>query len=83
MDSENAKQVRDFVRKTQITAILTGVTVGLMLLYLWSISVGLGFISGVVVSVINFQLMAVDAFQMAGKIPGKARKFIIGRYIIR
>ena len=39
--------------------------------------------SGTAVSVVNFQLMATDVFEITGKNPQKARKFIIGRYALR
>ena len=74
---------RVFVRKTQKTAIIFGVAIGAMLTYFLSNSAGYGFIAGTGVSIVNFQLMAVDAFQITGKAPRKARKYIIGRYFIR
>ncbi|MCD6308442.1 MAG: ATP synthase subunit I [Candidatus Latescibacteria bacterium] len=80
---EESAQVRSFVRKTQKTAILTGCALGFALMLLWSRQVGLGFFSGMALSVINFQLMAVDAFELFDTTPKKARKFIIGRFVLR
>jgi|SaaInl7_200m_RNA_FD_contig_21_461869_length_1199_multi_21_in_0_out_0_3 hypothetical protein len=80
---ENAVLIRDFVRKTQKSTIFFGLVIGVLLLALWSRSVGLGFLSGTAVSVVNFQLMATDVFEITGKNPQKARKFIIGRYALR
>ena len=75
--------VRVFVRKTQLISILTGLCIGFALAYFWSKSIGYGFICGALASVVNFQLMAVDAFEIAEKSPNKAKKFIYGRYVIR
>ena len=83
MNKGKSAPVRIFVRKIQFAALLTGILAGVALKIWWSHSVGIGFISGVIASVINFQLMAVDAFQMSGDDPRGTRKFIIGRYLIR
>ena len=77
------RDVRRYVRTIQKSALVVGsIACGL----LWSLvsrSVGLGFMAGVLVSVINFQLMSVDALDMVGKQPKKARSFIISRYALR
>ena len=83
MDSGSTFSIRVFVRKIQKRAIVSGMLIGLVLILLWSRPVGFGFLAGAVVSVINFQLMAVDAFGIAYKAPKKARKFIIGRFALR
>jgi len=83
MDIESTAEVRAFVRKTQKSAIISGLMVSLALSLLWSRFVGLGFMAGVAISIINFQLMSVDAYDIVGKLPKKARKFIIGRYAVR
>jgi len=83
MDSGSAFSIRVFVRKIQKRAIVSGIFIGLLLVLLWSRSVGFGFLAGAAVSVINFRLMAVDAFEIAEKAPPKARKFIIGRFALR
>ena len=75
--------VRIFVRKTQKTAIIAGLAIGVLLSVLWSNSIGFGFMTGTAVSIVNFQLMSVDACRIFGKTPAKARKFIIGRSVIR
>jgi len=80
---EEPAKVRSFVRKTQRTAILCGCAVGAALTLLWSRQVGFGFFSGMALSVINFQLMAVDAFELFDTTPKKARRFIIGRFVLR
>ena len=54
-----------------------------MISFWWSHSIGFGFLAGVTISVLNFQLMAVDAYGITGKAPKKARKFIIGRSAVR
>ncbi|MCE5250108.1 ATP synthase subunit I [bacterium] len=77
------EQVRVFVRTTQKTALLAGTVIGAILSFFWSGPIGYGFLSGVGVSVINFQLMAVDAYHVTGKTPDASRKYIIGRFIIR
>jgi len=83
MMHSNDDTARIYVRKIQKTALLAGTIIGIALAYLLSNSVGYGFIAGAGISIMNFQLMAVDAYQMAGKSSRKARKFIIGRYFIR
>jgi len=75
--------IRRYVRTIQKSALFFGGMAGGVLWFLVSRSVGLGFISGVLVSVINFQLMSVDALDMVDKQPRKARSFIIGRYALR
>ncbi len=81
MDDQSS--ARSFVRRTQKRAIIAGAGIGIALLLVWSKQAGLGFMSGVALSVVNFQLMAVDAFEMTGKAPKKARGFIIGRFALR
>jgi len=76
-------EARSFVRETQKKALFYGSVAGLTLVFLWSREVGFGFIAGYLISMINFQLMSVDAFDLVEKVPGKARKFIIGRYLLR
>ena len=74
---------RLFVRKTQKRAFISALFVGFFLTILWSSSVGYGFLSGVAVSIVNFQLMSVDSYMIIDKPPQKARKFIIKRYFLR
>ena len=74
---------RLFVRKTQKITLISGLIIGFLLMVLWSGSVGLGFLSGVVLGIVNFQLMSVDSYEIIKKSPKKARKFIISRFIIR
>ncbi len=75
--------VRAFVRKIRNAAIIIGLILGFFLAFFWSRHIGLGFLAGVLISIVNFQLMAVDAFEIEEKTPKRARKFIIGRYAIR
>ena len=79
----NAVLIKDFVRNTQKSAIFFGLILGGLLLTFWSRSVGLGFITGTALSVVNFQLMTTDVFGVVEKAPQKARRFIIGRYALR
>ena len=83
MDSESTISIRIFVRNIQKRAIVSGMLIGLLLVLLWSRPVGFGFWAGAVVSIINFQLMAVDVFAIADKAPKKALIFIIGRFALR
>ena len=82
-NSDSLYAARLFVRKTQKRAFFSGLIFSFFLAILWSHSVGLGFLSGVIISIVNFQLMSVDAYSIIEKNPKKARKFIIGRYILR
>ncbi len=83
MEEIKTEHVRTFVRKTQLIAAVVGIVSGLAFSYFWSKAIGLGFITGTGISIVNFQLMAADAFQIAGKDTGKFRKFIMGRYVLR
>ena len=83
MRQEPDESARGFVTRTRNTAIIVGGVIGTALVFLTSRSIGAGFFAGMAVSVINFQLMAVDAFEMVEKTPAKARKFIIGRFVLR
>jgi len=75
--------LREFVGGVRKRAVLSGLVLGLVLAHVWSPGVGFGFMAGAAVSVLNFQLMAVDSFEILEKTPGKARKFIVGRYFLR
>ncbi len=81
MDSSN--EIRVFVRKVQMMTLATGFALGSILMLTVSQNVGLGLIAGVMVSVVNFSLMATDAFTIGQKSPEKARKFALGRYVLR
>jgi len=83
MSTEAYDKVRGFIRKTQLCAICAGAIIGLTLACVWSIPIGIGFLVGAAASVVNFQFMAVDAYEIPGKTPGGSRRFIIGRYLIR
>jgi len=74
---------RTYVRKIQLSSFVTAIGIGIGLTLLWSRMIGYGFMSGAAISIVNFQLMAVDAFELIGKNPKKARSFIIGRYALR
>ena len=74
---------RLFVRKTQKRTLISALILGFFLSILLSRSVGYGFLSGVALGIVNFQLMSVDSYMIIGKPPQKARKFIINRYILR
>ncbi len=80
---DNVRSSRLFVRKTQKITLLSGLIIGFLLTVLWSVTVGLGFLAGLAIGIVNFQLMSVDAFESIEKAPTKARKFIVTRYIIR
>ena len=75
--------VRLFVRKIQKRSLVSGLILGSLLAIFWSGSVGFGFLSGIAVSIVNFQLMSVDAYTIIEKDPKKARKSTTGRSILR
>jgi len=75
--------LREFVGGVRRRAVLSGIVLGLVLAHVWSFGVGLGFMAGAAVSVLNFQLMAADSFEILEKSPNKARRFVIGRYFLR
>ena len=74
---------RVFVRKTQKITLISGLIIGFLLTALWSVSVGLGFLSGVAIGIVNFQFMSVDSYEIIDKTPKNARKYIIVRFIMR
>jgi len=82
-DFDSLYSARLFVRKTQKRALISGFILGSLLAILWSCSVGFGFLSGVAVSIVNFQLMSVDAYTIVEKDPKKARKSATGRSVLR
>lgn len=82
-DRGAAGEIRSFVRQTQAKALLLGGALGLLFIFLWHPNIGIGYILGTLLSVVNFQLMTVDLFGMTGKDPGPAKKFIILRYSFR
>ena len=84
-DKENDElySAKKFVRKIQKRALISGLYFGILITLFWSHAAGYGFLSGLAVGIVNFQLMSVDSYLLLDKSPQKARKFIIGRYILR
>ena len=74
---------RVFVRRTQKYSLIFGAIVGAILWGVWSKETALGFICGVAISVVNFQLQYSDALRIAGKGSKAARRFITGRFFLR
>ena len=74
---------RTFVRRTQFRALTGAATASAVVSLIWSVSVGAGFFLGSLVSMINFQLMAVDAYDMTDKAPRAARKHTMIRFGLR
>ena len=75
--------VRLFVRRTLRRAIISCAGFGVAAALVWSEKIGFGFMAGAVLSVINFQLMAVDAYSVIGKEPIQARNYIFLRSLVR
>jgi hypothetical protein len=75
--------IRSFVKKIQKRTLLSGLLVCFFLTNFLSHSIGYGFLSGVALGIVNFQLMSVDSYMIIDKSPQKARKFIINRAILR
>jgi len=80
---EQFYEIRVFTRNIQKVAFISGIVIGSALLFFWSRSVGLGFLAGIAISILNFKLMSVDVFEIIGKIPQKAKSSAISRYILR
>lgn len=78
-----AGEIRSFVRRTQAKALLLGGALGLLIIFLWRPAIGIGYIFGSLLSIVNFQLMTVDVFGMVDKSPKSAKKFIMLRYSLR
>jgi len=74
---------RSFVRNTRGKALLLGAFLGIILLIFGTKSICFGYLCGSLVSVVNFQLMAADAFGMVDKPSKAAKKFILFRYFLR
>lgn len=75
--------MRAFVRSVQGRAIGFGLVIGAIMGTVWSSNAAWGFLTGTAVSVMNFQLMAVDAYSLADQRPARPRRFIITRFLIR
>lgn len=75
--------VRSYVTRAQIGSVIASIGIAVALTLLYSGRIGYGFLAGAAVSIVNFQLMAVDAFELVEKSPKKAQMFILGRYVIR
>ena len=82
-ENDGLYNARIFVRKIQKRALISGLFFGILITLFWSHFAGYGFLSGLAIGIINFQLMSVDSYALLDKSPQKARKFIIGRYILR
>ena len=74
---------RTFVRRTQFRVLTVAVSASAVLGLIWPASIGAGFFLGSLISMINFQLMAVDAYDMTGKTPRAARKHAVSRFMLR
>jgi len=81
--TESLYDARRFVRGIQKRALLVALSVGALMAVFWSRSGCYGFLAGSAVSIINFQLMSVDAYTLARRRPRNARKFFFTRGIIR
>ena len=82
-ENDELHDAKIFVRKIQKRSLISGLFFCILILLFWSHQAGYGFLSGLAIGIINFQLMSVDSFVLLEKSPRKARKFIIGRYVLR
>ena len=82
-DIKSVHGARVFFRRVQRWSLAIGAAVGVALSTFWSLSIGYGFMAGVVMGMLNGRLMAVDAFSLVHKEPSSVRKFIIGRQLLR
>ena len=71
------------MKKTRKRALISGAVSGLFIALFWSQSIGYGFLSGVAVSIVNFQLMSADAYMIVSKNPQKVRMFVVKKYFLR
>jgi len=74
---------RLFVKNTRKKALIFGAFLGVVLFLAVPKTICFGYICGAAVSVVNFQLMAADAFGMIEKSSRMAKKFILFRYFLR
>lgn len=74
---------RSFVRNTRKKALLLGAFLGITLFIFGAKSISFGYLCGALLSLVNFQLMAADAFGMVDKSFKAAKKFILFRYFLR
>lgn len=81
--AEPERDHRAFVRRVQARTLVLALGVATGLTLIFSLMVGLGFLAGALVSMVNFQLMAVDASDFAGKGPDEARSHAFKRFGLR
>ncbi len=74
---------RSFVRNTREKALIFGALLSVIMFLIGPKTIGFGYMCGVAVSMVNFQLMAADAFGMVDKSSKAAKKFIMLRFFLR
>jgi hypothetical protein len=84
MKQQNSHEViKVFVRSTSLKTLCLGFGLGAGLFVIWSRQVALGYITGALISLVYFYLMASDADGMGSRDAGAAKRFIITRYSLR
>jgi hypothetical protein len=83
MPGEVKDPFRNFVGTTRKKTLIFGAILGFVLYITSDRTISMGYVCGAMISLVNFQLMAADAYGMAGKSSKVAKKFIIFRYFLR
>ena len=83
MDDPSLDHVRSYVRRTQKKAVIVGTVLALVLRFLWSKPIAVGFLAGTVVSIINFQLMSTQALKSGQDENRLSDGRTIFRYLLR
>ncbi|MFA6471404.1 MAG: ATP synthase subunit I [Candidatus Latescibacterota bacterium] len=83
MSGDVINPLRNFVKTTRKKALILGIILGITLFVFWTKTISFGYLCGAVISLVNFQLMAADAFGMVDKSSKSAKKFILFRYFLR
>jgi hypothetical protein len=83
MSGDVIDPLRNFVKTTRKKALFLGIIIGIFLFIFVTKAISFGYLCGAVISLVNFQLMAADAFGMVDKSSKAAKKFILFRYFLR
>jgi hypothetical protein len=83
MSEQGIGAFRIFVSNIRKKALFLGAFLGSIMLIFGMKSIGFGYLCGTLLSLVNFQLMAADAFGMVDKSSKAAKKFILFRYFLR
>jgi hypothetical protein len=83
MDNKRIDTVSAFVKEIQQTALIVGIILSSILSFVFTNSIGYGFLIGVAISIINFRLMAATTYHLLRKGHSQKRLIIIIHTLLR